>query len=108
VFYGVPTDRVRRLVLSRLPTLGGNFPATATMTLRLFNLLDGSNNSDFAVHAVRSLASLPYITLNSDIGRDHLLHHLRFSIEYLRRSGLLDRSGRPINLFVIAAHLYVS
>ncbi len=108
MFYGVPADRVRRLVLSRLPTLGGNFPATATMTLRLFNLLDGSNESDFAIRAIRSLASLPHITLNSDIGRDHLLHHLRFSIEYLRRSGLLDKSGRPINLFVVAAHLYVS
>ena len=108
MFYGLPVDRVRRLVMSRLPILGGNFPATATMALRLFNLLDGSNGSDFATYAIRSLISLPQITVNFDIGRDHLLHHLRFSIEYLRRSGLLDKSGKPINSFVIAAHLYVS
>ena len=108
MFYGLPADRVRRLVLSRLPTLGGNFPATATMALRLFNLLDGSKDSDFATHVIRSLVSLPQITVNVDIGRDQLLHHLRFSVEYLRRSGLLDKSGKPINLFVIAAHLYVS
>ncbi|KAF8878473.1 hypothetical protein CPB84DRAFT_1966141 [Gymnopilus junonius] len=106
VFYGLPADRVRRLVLSKLPTLGGNFPATSTMTLRLFNLLDGSKGSDFARHAIKSIMSLPHITLNSDIGREQLLHHLRFSIEYLRRSGLLDGTGKPVNLFIVATHLY--
>jgi len=108
VFYGLPLDRVRRLVLSRLPTLGGNFPLTSTTTLRLFSLLDGSNNADFAVRALRSVIELPQITANSDTGRDQLLHHLRFSIEYLRRSRLLDEEGRPINLFNIVGHLYVS
>ena len=35
-----------------------------------------------------------------------ILHHIRFSIDYLRRSGLLDKDGNPINLFGVAAHLY--
>ena len=108
VFYGLPLDRVRRLVLSRLPTLGGNFPLTSTMILRLFSLLDGSNNADVAVRALKSVIDLPQITSNSDAGRDRLLHHVRFSIEYLRRSRLLDKEGKPINLFNIVAHLYVS
>ncbi|KAF8958161.1 hypothetical protein BDZ97DRAFT_66327 [Flammula alnicola] len=106
IFYGLSLDRARRLILSRLPTLGGNFPLTSTMTLRLFNLLDGSNNAEVAVRAIRSIISLPQITLNTEFGRDQLLHHMRFSIEYLRRSHLLDETGKPVNLFGIAAHLY--
>ena len=108
VFYGLPLDRVRRLVLSRLPTLGGNFPLTSTMALRLLGLLNGSGNADVSVRAVKSVLSLPQITMNTDFGKDQLLHHLRFSIEYLRRSSLIDSKGNPVDMSAIAAHLYVS
>jgi hypothetical protein len=108
IFYGLPMERVQRIILSKLPSLGGTFPLTSTLTLRLFNLLDGSQNADYAVKAVKSLMSLPHISFYSDIGRSQLLHHLRFSIEYLRQSRLLDNSGQPMNLFALAAHLYVS
>ncbi|KAF8155693.1 hypothetical protein B0H34DRAFT_506081 [Crassisporium funariophilum] len=106
VFYGLPLDRVQRLVFSKLPFLSGNFPLTSTLTLRLFNLLEGSTYSDYAVQATQSLMALPSVSFGSDIGRHQLLHHLRFSIEYLRRSRLLDEVGKPMNLFAIAAHLY--
>ncbi|THH31062.1 hypothetical protein EUX98_g3125 [Antrodiella citrinella] len=106
VFYGLAMDRIQRLVLSRLPSLGGNFPMTSTMVLRLFNLLEGSNNSPFAETAIRNMLQLPNITFTSDIGRDQLLHHTRFSIDYLRRAALLDAQGHPIDLFGVAAHLY--
>jgi len=78
------------------------------MTLRMFNLLSGSENAEVAVRAIKSIMALPQITVNSKLGHEQLLHHLRFSIEYLRRSELIDATGRPINLFAIAAHLYVS
>lgn len=106
VFYGIAMDRAQRLVLSKLPALGGNFPLTSTMVLRLFNLLHGSNNACTAVDAVRRLMSLPQISFLFDTGRHQLLHHVRFSIDYLRRAGLLDSSGKPIDLCGIAAHLY--
>lgn len=106
IFYGLPLDRVQRLVLSKLPSLAGNFPLTSTLTLRLLNLLEGSNYAPVAVKAVKSLLSLPHISFASDAGRHQLLHHLRFSIEYLRRSRLLDKHGNPMNLFAVAAHLY--
>ncbi|KAJ6601172.1 hypothetical protein DFH09DRAFT_1257794 [Mycena vulgaris] len=106
VFYGLPMDRVKRLVLSKLPALGGNFPLTSTLSLRLMNLLNGSNDAKSAVDAVTSILSLPRISFISDIGREQVLHHMRFSIEYLRRSGLLDKDGNPMNLFSLAAHLY--
>ncbi|CAA7261143.1 unnamed protein product [Cyclocybe aegerita] len=106
VFYNLPLDRARRLVLSRLPPLTGNFPLTFTLTLRMFSLLDGSENAEVAVRAVRSLLSLPQVSLSSQIGHHQLLHYIRFSIEYLRRAELLDDVGRPLNHFTLANHLY--
>ncbi|KAJ3824101.1 hypothetical protein F5880DRAFT_1562443 [Lentinula raphanica] len=106
VFYGLPYSRVQRLVLSRLPALGDSFPLTSTFILRLFNLLQGSEYAEFAVNSVKSVMNLPRISHRSDMGRDQVLHHVRFSIEYLRRSGLLSHEGKPMNLFGIAAHLY--
>lgn len=106
VFYGLPVDRVQRLILSKLPSLGGSFPLTPTLSLRLFNLLEGSNNAEVAVKSIQSLLTLPQISFSSDVGQQQLLHHLRFSIDYLRRARLLDPEGRPMNLFGIAAHLY--
>ncbi|KAJ7917141.1 hypothetical protein B0H13DRAFT_2231514 [Mycena leptocephala] len=106
IFYGLPMERVQRLVLSKLPPLGGNFPLTSTLSLRLMNLLSGSNNAESAVAAVQSILELPRVSFVSNIGREQVLHHMRFSIEYLRRSGLLDKNGKPMNLFSLAAHLY--
>jgi hypothetical protein len=76
------------------------------MTLRLLNLLVGSDNAPVAVKAVRSLLALPQISVASSAGRLQVLHHLRFSIDYLRRSRLLDEHGVPLNLYGLAAHLY--
>jgi ATP-dependent RNA helicase DDX60 len=99
-------DRVQRLMLSNLPSLGGHFPLTSTLCLRLFNLLEGSNHEPVAIKAVQSIMKLPQISFTSEIGHNQLLHHLRFSIDYLRRAQLLDEHGKPMNLFGIAGHLY--
>ena len=56
----LPMDRCPRLVLSNLPSLGGNFPLTSTMVLRLFNLLQGSNDSPVARDAIKSILRLPH------------------------------------------------
>ncbi|KAK7063652.1 hypothetical protein R3P38DRAFT_2819611 [Favolaschia claudopus] len=106
VFYGLPMERVQRLVLSKLPALGGNFPLTSTLCLRLLNLLSGSDDAEVAVAAVKSILELPRVSFISDIGRDQILHQMRFCIEYLRRAGLLDKDGKPMDLFSMAAHLY--
>ncbi|KAG2142339.1 hypothetical protein DEU56DRAFT_793643 [Suillus clintonianus] len=106
VFYALPMSRVQRLVLSKLPSLSASFPITSTLVVRLFNLLEGSDYSTIAVAAVQRLFRLPQISFGSEEGRYQLLHHLRFSIDYLRRARLLDEQGKPLNLFGIAAHLY--
>ena len=76
------------------------------MVLRLFSLLEGSGHHPYAVHAINSILRLPHISFGSGVGKSQLLHHLRFSIDYLRRSNLLTREGKPVNLFGIASHLY--
>ena len=106
VFYGIPLDRINRILLSRLPRLTGTFPLSSTMVLRLFSLLEGSGHDPYAVHAINSILRLPHISFGSDVGKSQLLHHLRFSIDYLRRTHLLTQEGKPVNLFGIASHLY--
>ena len=106
VFYGISFDRVRRIILSRLPSLAGQFPLTSTLVLRLLNLMHGADSAEVTVKAVRSLLQMPQVIWDSHEGEHQLLHHLRFSIEYLRRARLIDGEGRPMNLFGVAAHLY--
>lgn len=106
IFYGIPLERIYRILLSRLPRLTGTFPLSSTMVLRLFNLLQGSDYAPYAVDAIRSILQLPHISFGSDVGKTQLLHHLRFSIDYLRRAHLLNQVGEPINLFGMASHLY--
>jgi hypothetical protein len=76
------------------------------MVLRLFNLLEGSNHEPYAVRAIGSILRLPHVSFGSDVGKSQLLHHFRFSIDYLRRAHLLTPEGKPVNLFGIASHLY--
>ncbi len=76
------------------------------MVLRLFNLLEGSNHEPYAVRAISSILRLPHVSFGSDVGKSQLLHHFRFSIDYLRRAHLLTPEGKPVDLFGIASHLY--
>ena len=68
--------------------------------------MHGADSAPVTVKAVKSLLQMPQIIWDTQEGEHQLLHHLRFSIEYLRRARLIDGEGRPMNLFGIAAHLY--
>lgn len=105
LFVGVPLDRIQRLLLSRLPKLGGSFPLTTTLVLRLHNLLHGST-SELPSKTVDRLLSLPQLSVGNKLGQDQVAHFVRFSIEYLRRAGLLDESGKPLAMYGIASSLY--
>ncbi|KAH7332993.1 hypothetical protein B0J17DRAFT_677146 [Rhizoctonia solani] len=106
IFYNLPLDRIHRLMLSRLPPLTGNWPLTTTLCLRLFNLLTGSDEAPAAVTAIDSFMRLPRLSLSSDQTRNEVLHHMRFSIEYLRRLRLLSNDGHVTALFGAVGHLY--
>ncbi|KAG8926836.1 hypothetical protein FRC01_008316 [Tulasnella sp. 417] len=106
VFYGIPIERIHRIMTSKVPPLTGNMPLTTTLSLRLCSLLHGSEYAASAVNAVNSILRLPQLSLCSEVGRDELLHHLRFSIDYLRRTNLLSVKGEPLIMFPLVAHLY--
>lgn len=107
VFQGIEKMRGRRLLSSKLPDLTGHFPVTTTLVLRLFTLLNDSKNSPYAINAINSLLSQSRLYLDDkESQRDAVLHHLRFSIEYLRRNDLLGSKGEPINFTSVISHLY--
>ena len=106
VFQNLTTAKVCRLLSSRLPDLNGHFPVTTTLVLRLFSLLEESGESPYAVRAINSLLSQPRLYLDGPAFKDQVLHHLRFSIEYLRRQSLLSAHGTPINFAGLTSHLY--
>jgi superfamily II RNA helicase len=106
VFQNMSYAKVCRLLSSRLPDLNGHFPITTTLVLRLFMLLQESDDAPYAVRAINSLLSQPRLYLDGSAFREQVLHHLRFSIEYLRRQSLLSAQGAPINFAGLTSHLY--
>jgi hypothetical protein len=86
--------------------MNGHFPVTTTLVLRLFSLLHDSKDSTYAQRAINSLLSQPRLYLGGESFRDQVLHHVRFSIEYLRRQQLLGPRGEPINFTSCVSHLY--
>ncbi|RSL40666.1 hypothetical protein CEP54_016052 [Fusarium duplospermum] len=106
VFNGISRDRTHEIMSSRLPALKGQFPISTTLILRLFVLLHGTNNCRFAVDAVQALLSQTRLYLGGPDAEMSVKHHLRFSIEYLRRQNLLSASGTPIHFAGLVGHLY--
>lgn len=106
VFNGIPESRVHEIMSSRLPDLRGQFPISTTLILRLFSLLNGTGKSAFAVDAFEALLSQTRLYLGGPESEMSVKHHLRFSIEYLRRQNLLSAEGEPLNFAGLVGHLY--
>ncbi|KAJ4307321.1 hypothetical protein N0V88_000704 [Collariella sp. IMI 366227] len=106
VFHDMPPQRALEIMSARLPDLRGQFPTSATLILRLFILLHGTNNSDFADGAVRSLLTQNRLYMGGPAAKMSIAHHLRFSIDYLRRQHLLSATGTPLNFAGLVGHLY--
>lgn len=106
VFQGISHAKVCRLISSRLPHLNRHFPITTSLVLRLCTLLHESKNAPYALKAINSILSCPRIYLGGPEMKDTVLHHLRFSLEHLRRNDLLDRNGAPLNFAGCVSHLY--
>ncbi|KAI0828791.1 P-loop containing nucleoside triphosphate hydrolase protein [Hypoxylon sp. FL0890] len=106
VFHGIPPKRALEIMSARLPDLRGQFPTSVTLVLRLFGLLHGTNNSDYATRAVKSLLTQTRLYLGGPAAQMSIEHHLRFSIDYLRRQHLLSEDGTPLNFSGLVGHLY--
>lgn len=106
IFLGIPLGKVRRLISSRLPSLIGHFPITTSLILRLFTLLHESDGSEHAKKSINALLSQPRLFMGGDTFKEQVLHHVRFSIEFLRRQRLIGPGGEPINFSRLTTHLY--
>jgi len=108
IFHGVPLDSALRLISSRLPKLRGHFPMSTSLVLRLCILLSNSKDSEHAKTTINTLLRQPRLVIGAESNPKQVLHHLRFSIEYLRRKKLLGEGGSPLNYAAMAGHLYAS
>ncbi|KAF6835307.1 dead deah box helicase [Colletotrichum plurivorum] len=106
VFHGIPPRRAMEIMSSRLPDLRGQFAISATLILRLFSLMHGTGDSEYAVKAVESLLTQTRLYLGGPSSQMSVKHHLRFSIDYLRRQHLLSATGVPLNFSSLVGHLY--
>lgn len=106
VFQDLEYGKVCTLLSSRLPDLNGHFPITTSLILRLAILLDDSKQSDFSRRSINAILSQPRLVLGGSEAKSAVLHHLRFSIDYLRRAQLLDVDGAPLNFSGVVSHLY--
>lgn len=102
----VKPGRVYEIMSSRLPDLQGHFPLSTTLVLRLLSLLHNTGNGEYAVNAVNSMLSQTRLYLGGPSNQMAIKHHVRFSIEYLRRQNLLTREGAPLNFAGLIGHLY--
>jgi hypothetical protein len=105
-FHNMPTERILRLMSSRLPAILGHFPIPTLFALRLFILLHGTEDAPYAMSMVDCLLSRARLYLESDEFKTSVQHHVRFSIEYLRSQGLINAKGHPINFASCVSHLY--
>ncbi|ROW17017.1 hypothetical protein VPNG_01433 [Cytospora leucostoma] len=106
IFVGMSKERVFEIMSSKLPDLRGHFPLSTTLVLRTLSLLHHTNKSDYSVRAIQSLLSQTRLYLGGPADQMAIKHHLRFSIEYLRRQHILDRDGAPLNFAGLVGHLY--
>ena len=94
---------------SRVPDIMGHFPLTTTFVLRLLQLAAAPKQlqaDSYASKAIKGLIGQPLLYLGGERFQDQVSHHLRFSIEYLRREGFLNKSGNPIDLAGCVSHLF--
>ena len=106
VFHDMPPYRAFDIMSARLPDLRGQFPTSVTLVMRLFILLHGTENSQFASDAVKALLTQNRLFLGGPAAEMSTVHHLRFTIDYLQRQHLLSDTGVPINFCGLVGHLY--
>ena len=106
IFQSIPTNKVLRLISSKLPDINGHFPMTTVFLLRILALLQGTENAKYAMTMTDSLLSQPRLFLGGDEYKQQVLHHIRFSIEYFRSQGIINGAGLPIGFANCVSHLY--
>ncbi|KAL1903112.1 hypothetical protein Sste5346_000396 [Sporothrix stenoceras] len=106
VFYDFAPQRVKEIMSMRLSDLRGHFPISTSLVLRVSSLLHQTGRCEYSRQSLKSLFSQTRMYLGGPEGKEAIKHHLRFSIEYLRRHNLLSAKGAPINFCGLVSHLH--
>uniref|UniRef100_A0A914VAC1 DNA-binding protein SATB n=1 Tax=Plectus sambesii TaxID=2011161 RepID=A0A914VAC1_9BILA len=121
VFMSLPTSKIRRLLTASLSNLRGNIPFTTSFVLRMLTLLtyvhDVSNLPkgvkklpETSKEAALTLLRNSFVKFTSPDRADALGRQSQmlfgFSIQLLRRFGLMDENGVPTGLTSLVSHLH--
>ncbi|PWN20712.1 P-loop containing nucleoside triphosphate hydrolase protein [Microstroma glucosiphilum] len=103
VFYGIPWTKVQRLLTSKLPALDCDLPTSATLYLRLHQLLADPSSRQAGERMAKAA-----VRLENPPSRQEelpLAHQFRVSVEFLRRFGVVGTEGQPLTLAGITSYL---
>lgn len=118
VFFGIPNVKIRNLMGSSLIPLSGHFPISTSLVLRILclatQLPESSKNTKqlcdkpaaYVTNVVRDLFTNSFFEKGNEIHNEQIIHHLKFSIEYLLREKLIRSDGSLIGFSGIVSHLY--
>jgi hypothetical protein len=107
-FFGVPPRRAFRLIKSPLASLGGYFPVTTSLVLRLLQLAQDVKRPDDALAMCRPLVEQPFLVCppaEKAAAVQQARMQFRFAVQYLRLRGLLDNQGRTCGLANLITHV---
>lgn len=106
VVFNISSHRSFEIMSSRLPSIRGQFPISTSLVLRVLSLCNDTNCNRYSLDTAQSLLSQSLLYLGGPSGKLAAKHHLRFSIDYLRRQNLLSEFGAPLNFAGLVSHLY--
>jgi len=117
VFLDMSFLKVRRLIASDLSTLTGEFQLSPTTLLRVLKCweqccLDAEQDKalprskDELARTWAPMFSLPFFnSATAELGTQ-VAYHTRFSVELLRKEGLIDNQGGPRSFSSLVTHLF--
>ncbi|XP_068713439.1 probable ATP-dependent RNA helicase DDX60 isoform X2 [Montipora foliosa] len=107
VFFGVPYQKIQRLITANIPKLVGNFPINVSLVLRLLLMTSKGEDKRDAFTKSLTLLSHPFICRKHPKIEGQIKKHFLFSVELLARLSLINKdTGVPQEMAGLATHLH--
>ncbi|KAM7443056.1 putative ATP-dependent RNA helicase ddx60 [Porites harrisoni] len=107
IFFGIPYQKVQRLMTANIPKLVGNFPINVSLVLRLLLMTSTGDDKQDAFTKALALLSHPFICKKHPEMESQIKKHFLFSVELLARLGLINKdTGAPQEMAGLVTHLH--
>ena len=108
IFFDLPSAKVNQLVASALPNLSGELNMSCSWALRLLMLWEQipQEGRDEAFRRMAPALKEFFFYKGSTLGRQQMLLHLRYSLEFLYRNKLLTAKGKLDRLAPAVAAMF--